>query len=73
MVLPMGLAGYIKNAYLTVSSEEWKRRNASHYELRNMDNSLSVNNDCMVLRKGPLKLSSRDVVRDCRIVHNYIM
>ena len=52
MVLPRGLAGHITNAFLTVSSEQCKRRNAGHYELRNMDNSLSVNSDCKVYDKG---------------------
>ena len=32
--------------------EQWKRRNAGHYELRNMENGLSVNSDCMVHDKG---------------------
>ena len=43
MVLPRGLAGHIKNAFLTISSEQQKQKNVSHYELRNVDNSLSVN------------------------------
>ena len=58
MVLLRGLAGHIKNAFLTVWSEQLKRRNAGHYELRNVDNSLSVINDCVwfMTRASEIKL-----------------
>ena len=52
MVLPRVLAGHIKIAFLTVSSEQWKRKNASHYESRNVEESFSLNSDCMVYDKG---------------------
>ena len=39
---------WTKNTFLTISSEQRKWRNAGHYELRNVDNSLSVNSNCMV-------------------------
>ena len=46
-----GLAGHIKNAFLTVSSEQRKKMNAL-YKLRNVDNSLNVNSDYMVYDKS---------------------
>ena len=46
-----GLAGHIKNAFQTVSSVQWKQRNAGHYELRNIGDSSRVNNEQMVYNK----------------------